>query len=67
MDFRDKLLYVRIKLNLSQTELANKLNVSFSTINRWETGKVSPNRKAELALEIFAKENNLDLKEVEDK
>ena len=67
MDFRDKLLYVRIKLNLSQTELANKLNVSFSTINRWETGKVSPNRKAELALEIFAKENNIDLKEVEDK
>ena len=67
MEFRDKLLYVRIKLNLSQTELANKLNVSFSTINRWETGKVSPNRKAELALEIFAKENNIDLKEVEDK
>lgn len=67
MDFRDKLLYVRIKLNLSQTELANKLNVSFSTINRWETGKVSPNRKAELALEIFAKENYIDLKEVEGK
>ncbi len=67
MDFRDKLLYVRIKLNLSQTELANKLNVSFSTINRWETGKVAPNRKAELALDIFAKENNIDLKEVEGK
>ena len=67
MSFRDKLLYVRIKLNLTQTELAEKLNVSFSTINRWETGKISPNRKAELALEIFAKENNIDLKKAEDK
>lgn len=67
MDFRDKLLYVRIKLNLSQTELAKKLNVSFSTINRWETGKVPTNRKAELALEIFAKENNIDLNETEGK
>ena len=51
----------------TQTELANKLNVSFSTINRWENGKIAPNRKAELALEIFAKENNIDLKEVEGK
>ena len=67
MEFRDKLLYVRIKYNLSQTELANKLNVSFSTINRWENGKIAPNRKAELALEIFAKENNIDLKEAEGK
>ena len=67
MEFRDKLLYVRIKLNLSQTELANKLNVSFSTINRWENGKIAPNRKAELALEILAKENNIDLKEAEGK
>ena len=59
MDFKDKLLYLRIKLNLSQTELAKMLNVSFSTINRWETGRIMPNRKAELKLEIFAKENNV--------
>ena len=67
MVFKDKLLYVRIKLNISQTELAEKLNVSFSTINRWETGKILPNRKAKLALEIFAKENNINFVEVEDK
>ena len=29
----------------SDEKLANKLNVSFATINRWETGKVKPIKK----------------------
>ena len=53
MDFKDKLLYVRAKLNLSQSELASKLNVSFATINRWESGKSKPSKKALVALNIF--------------
>lgn len=56
MNFQEKLLYVRAKLNLSQTELARKLGVSFSTINRWETGKVVPTKKAVLAFELYCKE-----------
>lgn len=33
---------LRAKLKLSQEELANRLNVSFATINRWENGKAQP-------------------------
>lgn len=39
MEFSEKVLFVRIKLNLSKTELVENLNVSFATINKWETGK----------------------------
>lgn len=65
MEFKDKVLYIRAKLNISQTELANKLNVSFSTINRWEAGKVMPTRKAILALDLFCKDNEIDIDESE--
>ncbi len=67
MEFKDKILYVRAKLNISQMELANKLNVSFSTINRWETGKVMPTRKSKLTLDIFCKDNNIIIDESEGK
>lgn len=41
---------VRAKLNLSQSELADQLGVSFATINRWEGGKRKPQRAALEAL-----------------
>lgn len=49
MDFSDKLIYVRKKLFLSQQAMANELNVSYATVNRWETGKFKPNYKAQKA------------------
>lgn len=38
---------IRIHLNMSQTEFAEKLGVSFTTVNRWENGRVIPNRLAQ--------------------
>jgi type I restriction enzyme M protein len=35
---------IRNNLNLSQEQLAAKLNVSFATINRWESGKAKPQK-----------------------
>src|SRR5579875_3771742 len=46
--FAKRLLALRNALNLSQEQLAAKLNVSFATVNRWESGKVKP-QKAQLA------------------
>lgn len=33
---------LRTKLNISQTELANIIGVSFSSVNRWENGHHEP-------------------------
>jgi type I restriction enzyme M protein len=37
---------LRSKLHLSQEELAQRLNVSFATVNRWENYKAAPQGKA---------------------
>ena len=63
MAFKDKVLYVRAKLNFSQTELAEKLKVSFATVSRWENGKVVPTKKAHLIFEQFCEENGIDAEE----
>ncbi|HEY5909002.1 MAG TPA: N-6 DNA methylase [Verrucomicrobiae bacterium] len=41
---------LRSKLRLSQEELANRLNVSFATVNRWENGKAKPQGQARDAI-----------------
>ena len=46
MTLIEQLLHFRVQLNLTQTELAEKLNVSFATISRWENGKAKPTKKA---------------------
>ena len=55
---------LRNKLLLTQVEFAEMLDVSFATINRWELGKTTPSKKAIAILDIFCKENNINLKEV---
>lgn len=43
MAFKDELKMFRKSHGMTQTELADKLNVSFSTINRLENGHFNPN------------------------
>lgn len=38
---------IRTYLNISQTELAEQLNVTFQTVNRWENGRAVPNKLAQ--------------------
>ena len=64
MEFSEKEWFVRAKLNLAQTELAEKLNVSFATINRWETKKTKPSKKAIISFRIFCEENNIGFEEI---
>ena len=65
MAFKDQVLFVRAKLDLTQAELADKLKVSFPTISRWENGKTNPTRKEMVAFKVFCKENNVKLEEIE--
>ena len=41
---------IRTYLNISQTELAEQLNVTFTTVNRWENGRAVPNKLAQTQL-----------------
>jgi type I restriction enzyme M protein len=52
---------IRVKLNLTQEQLAERLGVSFATINRWEGGLNVPQKSARKAIEALATESGIDL------
>lgn len=52
---------IRAGLGLSQAELAERLNVSFATVNRWENGHAVPNKLAQTALYDLCKEKNVSV------
>lgn len=60
MTFAEKLKYVRTKLFLSQEGLAKALNVSFATVNRWETGKHEPGLAAQRDFHELCLKNKID-------
>lgn len=47
---------IRAKLNLTQEQLAERLGVSFATVNRWEGGANTPQKAAREAIAALAKE-----------
>ena len=50
---------LRAKLNISQTELAVILGVSFTSVNRWEKGHHEPTVIAKEKLKQLFKENGI--------
>ncbi len=48
--FADRLKELRLEKNLSQNELAKRVNVSVACINRWENGLRIPNIDSIVAL-----------------
>jgi len=46
---------VRRGLEMSQQELANELNVSYSSVNRWENKQVAPSKLARKSFLDFCK------------
>lgn len=67
--FGDIIKKVRTQLGITQEQLARELDISFSTINRWENGHTSPSKLARMRLLEFCRNNNLDtsiISELED-
>jgi DNA-binding transcriptional regulator YiaG len=59
MPFAEKIKFVRAELLVSQTELAKMIGVSFSTVNRWESGKLKPTFLSEKKFEKFCSKNKI--------
>jgi type I restriction enzyme M protein len=51
---------IRAKLELTQEQAAERLGVSFATVNRWEGGMNAPQRAAQAAIAALAEEAGLD-------
>lgn len=60
MTFPNVLKYIRLKQNYTQERFARELNVSFSTINRWENGHTVPSGLAKMRIIEYCKKNDVD-------
>ena len=51
---------IRARLDLTQEQLAERLGVSFATVNRWEGGVTMPQKAARTAIAALAAEAGID-------
>ncbi len=66
MGFSSEIRQARKQCYLSQEELAEILNVSFSTVNRWENGKFYPNYKTMKRLLLYFKKMGINVDSLEE-
>ena len=55
---------IRARLDLTQEQLAERLGVSFATVNRWEGGSTRPQKVARDAIAALAADAGVDMAEV---
>lgn len=60
MSFSNNIKLIRQKGLLSQEAFAQVLGVSFTTVNRWETGKSKPSYKAMKLIDDYCKAKGID-------
>lgn len=63
-DYATALLELRAFLDISQTELAKILKVSFQSVNRWENNHTIPVKITRIRIEKMCKEYNIEIGEV---
>ena len=60
MEIQSTLRAIRARLDLTQQQLADRLGVSFATVNRWEGGMTKPQKAAQEAIAALAAEAEFD-------
>ena len=65
MNFSEELRNIRQHCFLSQEAFARELNVSFSSVNRWEGGRSKPNMVAMKNIKAFCESHNIDFSNLE--
>ncbi|WP_326513642.1 helix-turn-helix transcriptional regulator [Clostridium intestinale] len=65
MTYSEEIKKLRQKCFLSQESFARELGFSFSSINRWESGKSKPTMSAMKKIMEFCESHNLDFGSIE--
>ena len=65
MSVSEELRNIRQHCFLSQEAFARELNVSFSSVNRWEGGRAKPNMVAMKNIKAFCEAHNIDFSNLE--
>ena len=65
MSFSEELRSIRQHCFLSQEAFARELNVSFSSVNRWEGGRSKPNMVAMKNIKAFCEAHSIDFRNLE--
>lgn len=60
MSFGNDIKIIRQRSLMSQEAFAQALGVSFTTVNRWESGKCKPSYKTMKLINDYCKTNNID-------
>lgn len=63
MTYKEAVKKLRLKMLMTQEEFAKLLDVSFATINRWETGKYVQTIKAKRKLQPYFGKYNITIDE----
>ena len=63
MAYKEAVKKLRLKMLMTQEEFAKLLDVSFVTINRWETGKYVPTIKTRRKLQPYFEKYNIEVDE----
>ena len=67
MGFTEELKSIRQHSFLSQEAFARELDVSFSSVNRWESGRSKPNMTAMKRIKSFCKTHSINFSDLESK
>ena len=65
MSLSEEISIIRKKSFCTQIEFAERIGVSYSTVNRWESGKMNPNVSAMKRLKAYCDALNIEFGNVE--
>ena len=60
METSELIKAIRSQLGMSQEAFADAIHVAFSTVNRWENNKSTPNSMARALIADYCEKNNVD-------
>ena len=66
MGFPEEIRRIRQRCFLTQHDFAKEVQVAFSTVNRWDSGRAKPNLKAMKSINEFCLENNIPYETIEE-